>query len=151
MLRKREIIKCLASFFYVGYLPAPGTIASILPLLIYYFTKDKSAIYNILTIFFLFTAFIVAKKAEVVFEQKDSPHMVLDEIAGMFIGFIFVPFKWIYLAIGLIIFRFFDIIKIWPLKKIEKLDGAPGIILDDVIAGVYTNILLQFIQITKLV
>jgi len=71
--------------------------------------------------------------------------VVVDEAAGMCITLLFVPVALKYVICGLILFRFFDIVKPLYIKKMEKLPGGWGIMLDDVLAGVYANIILQAI------
>lgn len=145
-----KFVKFLTSFAYIGYLPASGTIASIFPALIYFFCRNNPLAYAFISLFFIVFAFTFCGKAEKVFKEKDSSCIVLDEIAGMFIVFLFLQFKWSYFIFGFILFRFFDILKVWPLKNIEKLNGATGVVLDDVIAGLYANIILHLVHITKL-
>ena len=73
---------------------------------------------------------------------KDPQRVVIDEVAGMCIGLLFIPVKIKYVTCGLIFFRFFDIVKPLYIRKMEKLPGGWGIMMDDVLAGIYTNILL---------
>ncbi len=144
-MNKKEILKASLSFFYVGYLPGGGTLASIFPVLIYYFLRSEFIVFNVFALVFLFISFIAAKPAQEVFKRHDPSSMVLDEIAGMLIGFIFLPFSWSLAIIGFIIFRLFDIFKIYPLRKLEDIPGSAGIVLDDLAAGIFTNIILQII------
>jgi phosphatidylglycerophosphatase A len=76
---------------------------------------------------------------------KDSYRVVIDEVAGMCITLLFVPVRWPYLLAGLLLFRFFDIAKPLFIRKMENLKGGWGVIMDDVLAGVYANLLLQLI------
>jgi len=74
---------------------------------------------------------------------KDPARVVIDEVAGMCISLLLVPVTIKYVVAALILFRFFDIAKPLFIKKLEKLPGGWGIMLDDVLAGVYANIVLQ--------
>jgi phosphatidylglycerophosphatase A len=74
---------------------------------------------------------------------KDSSRIVIDEAAGMCISLLFVPVTLKYLVVGLLLFRFFDIVKPMYIRKTESLPGGWGVMMDDVLAGIYTNILLQ--------
>jgi phosphatidylglycerophosphatase A len=76
---------------------------------------------------------------------KDSYRVVIDEVVGMGLTLLFVPVRWPYLAIGLLLFRFFDIAKPLYIRKMEQLNGGWGVMMDDVLAGVYANLLLQLI------
>lgn len=151
MLKKEEIVKCVLSFFYIGYLPAPGTIASIFPAWVFFLLKGNPLIYGALAIFFLIAALALSAEGEAIFKRKDPPEIVLDEVAGMFIAFIFIPFSLKYAILGFVVFRFFDIMKIYPIRSIERLPGGLGIVLDDICAAVYTNIILNSLIITRMV
>jgi phosphatidylglycerophosphatase A len=76
---------------------------------------------------------------------KDPARVVIDEVAGMCISLLFVPVTIKYVIAALILFRFFDIAKPLFIRKLEKLPGGWGIMLDDVLAGIYANILLQIV------
>ena len=76
---------------------------------------------------------------------KDSSRIVIDEAAGMCISLLFVPVTVTYLLAGLVLFRFFDIVKPLYIRRAESLPRGWGVMMDDVLAGVYTNILLQVI------
>ena len=73
---------------------------------------------------------------------KDPSRVVIDEVAGMCIGLLFIPVQLKYVVTGLILFRFFDIVKPLFIRKMENLPSGWGIMGDDILAGVYTNILL---------
>jgi phosphatidylglycerophosphatase A len=66
---------------------------------------------------------------------KDSYRVVIDEVAGMCLTLLFVPVRWPYLLIGLLLFRFFDIAKPLYIRKMEHLNGGWGVMMDDVLAG----------------
>jgi phosphatidylglycerophosphatase A len=74
---------------------------------------------------------------------KDSSRVVIDEAAGMCISLLFVPVSLAYMITALLLFRFFDILKPLYIRKAESLPGGWGVMTDDVLAGVYTNIVLQ--------
>lgn len=133
----------MASFCYIGYLPASGTIASIFAALIFFTLKNNLLIYNISALLSIPLALAVSQQAGRIFQEKDPRCVVIDEIAGMFVSFLFIPFKWEYVILGFMLFRFFDILKVYPLKKIEKLTGGFGIVMDDICAAVYTNLILR--------
>jgi phosphatidylglycerophosphatase A len=76
---------------------------------------------------------------------KDSYRVVIDEVAGMFISVLFVPVVWKWLLIGFVLFRFFDIAKPFFIRRMEALKGGWGVMFDDVLAGIYANVVLQII------
>ena len=80
---------------------------------------------------------------------KDSYRVVIDEVAGMCLTLLFVPVRWQYVLIGLLLFRFFDIAKPLYIRKMEALDGGWGVMMDDVLAGAYSNLILQLIVHAK--
>jgi len=79
-------------------------------------------------------------------ESHDHPGIVWDEIAGMMLTMLFIPFSWITLGAGFLLFRVFDILKPWPIRYVDrKVSGGLGIMLDDIIAAVFANILLRLL------
>lgn len=76
---------------------------------------------------------------------KDDKKVVIDEVAGMLITMLFIPVTLTSLLVGLVLFRFFDIVKPLYIRKLEKVRGGLGVMLDDVVAGVYANIILQLL------
>lgn len=74
---------------------------------------------------------------------KDDKKVVIDEVAGMCISLLFIPVSWSTLLAGLILFRFFDIVKPFYIRRLEKVGGGWGVMLDDIVAGVYTNLILH--------
>jgi phosphatidylglycerophosphatase A len=81
---------------------------------------------------------------------KDPARVVIDEVAGMGISLLFIPVTIKYLVAALILFRLFDITKPFFIRKLEQLPGGWGIMLDDVLAGIYANALLQIVLWFKL-
>jgi phosphatidylglycerophosphatase A len=81
---------------------------------------------------------------------KDPSRVVIDEVAGMCIGLLFIPVQVKYLIPGLILFRFFDIVKPLFIRKMESLPKGWGIMMDDVLSGIYTNIILSAVVWFKL-
>lgn len=92
---------------------------------------------------------IVANRLESLW-GKDSNKIVVDEVAGMCCTLLFVPHNWKFALAGLVLFRFFDIVKPLYISAAEKLPGGWGVMTDDVVAGVYANLLLQVIVATNI-
>ena len=78
-------------------------------------------------------------------QRKDPPIIVIDEVCGMLLGLLFLPYDIKLIILAFIIFRVLDTLKPWPIGKIEKLKGSLGIMGDDIVAGIYTNIILQVV------
>jgi phosphatidylglycerophosphatase A len=145
----RYFILLLATGLGVGHSPiAPGTLGTLLAIPIYYFLSEiPFPLYEITLIGFFFLAVWVSEKTEAVFGKKDDQRIVIDEMMGFFITMLWVPKTPLFILVGFILFRFFDILKPFPIRRLEKrLKGGWGVVLDDVMAGVYANILLHLFQ-----
>lgn len=140
----RTVIKLIASGLYTGYSPiAPGTVGSLLGVLIFLQMQGFFLGYLLITLLLIILGFLVAGKAEEIYKKKDSRKIVIDEIAGMCIVFLGMPSKlWIIIP-GFFIYRILDVIKPPPIRKIEELKGSAGVMLDDIACAIYTNIFLQ--------
>ena len=141
----RFLVRLICSFFFIGYSPyAPGTIGSLAGLGLYLILSQHSLRLYCLILGLLFiTGILIGKKAEEAFEKKDCRKFVLDEVCGMLIALAMVPFCPFYIITGFILFRIFDILKPFPAKRVEKLPHGWGVMLDDAVAGIYTNLALQ--------
>ena len=134
----KRIIKLISTGFYLGYSPiAPGTVGSLLGVLIYVAFRDFVYLYIAVTLLLFIVGFIVSEKAEEIFNEKDSPKIVIDEIASICLVYIFIKPTWLMVGFGFLLFRVFDIMKPYPAKRLEKLSGSKGIMLDDLVAACY--------------
>lgn len=145
---KENFYKALATGFFSGYIPfAPGTFGSLLGIIFYILTEWIS--YPIQIFIFLIYIFLAYKSipyALKIFKEEDPAKVVCDEIIGMWLSLIFFQVNLYQIAIAFLIFRFFDILKPFPIRQIEKrVKGATGIILDDILAALYTKIVLWII------
>ena len=89
-----------------------------------------------------------ATKMETVWEH-DSNRIVIDEVAGMMITLIFLPHNGVYIVTGCVLFRFFDIVKPLGIKAAESLPRGIGVMADDVLAGIYSQLILRAIVMGK--
>lgn len=143
---RKLAIKILSTFFYVGYLPfIPGTFASIVGVGLFYLIKDKFVAYLVSTLTLVILGFLVAGKAEKIFGKKDAPCIVIDEISGVLLSLMFIPYDIRLVIVALIIFRLFDALKPYPIDSLQGLRGSLGIMCDDIVAAFYTNIILQVV------
>jgi len=143
-------ILLLATGFGVGYSPiAPGTLGTLIAIPIYYFLSTiPSPLYEITLIAFLFLSVWISENAEIFFGKKDDTRIVIDEMIGFLIAMLWVPKTTRFIIIGFFLFRFFDILKPFPIRGLEKrLKGGFGVVLDDVLAGVYANIILEIVRL----
>jgi phosphatidylglycerophosphatase A len=138
----------------IGYTPkGGGTLASAICCLIWYFTGsggNPGAYGPLLATFLLLVAGIWSSGKMEEKWGKDSYRIVIDEVAGMCITLLFVPVKWQYMIAGLLLFRFFDIAKPLYIRRMENLKGGWGVMMDDTLAGIYSNLILQALMQLKL-
>lgn len=144
-----RLILVLATGFGVGYSPVlPGTLGTLLATAIYLFLSEiLSPIYELTLVSFFFLSVWISERAEQFFGKKDDQRIVIDEIVGFFVTMLYLEKTLIILVMGFLLFRFFDILKPFPIRRFEKRwRGGYGVVLDDVIAGVYANILLHLLR-----
>ena len=140
------MVKTLSTFFYVGYLPLiPGTFASIVGIVLFYLVKESCFLQILLTLFLIILGFLVSGRAEKVFAAKDSRFIVIDEVSGMLLSLLFIPYDIKLIVMAFILFRILDTFKPYPSDRLERLSGSVGIMSDDILAGLYTNIILQVV------
>lgn len=143
---KYAAVKTLSTFFYVGYLPLiPGTFASVAGLFLYYLVKGSVIIYAAVTVFLTITGFLISSDAEKIFKKKDARYIVIDEVCGMLLSLAFLPYDLKLVVIAFFIFRVLDTVKPYPAWRLQELKGGLGVMSDDVVAGLYTNIILQIV------
>jgi phosphatidylglycerophosphatase A len=136
----------IATGFYSGYLPkAPGTWGSLVGLFIFFLLHTLSLpIYLAVVAGLFLIGTFTAGEAEKIMDHKDPGLVVIDEIVGMLITMIAVPATPLNMALGFILFRIFDIAKPFPVGLIDqRFHGGLGIMLDDVMAGIYSLVILQ--------
>ncbi len=149
MKQLRLINKLIATAFGLGYSPiAPGTMGAIggiaVYLLIINSLSQVNMILGLLIILFLCLGIIASNKLESEW-GKDPSKIVIDEVVGVWIALLFIPSEWQYTLGAFLLFRFFDIVKPLYIKRAEKLKGGWGVMFDDVLAGVYANIVIQIV------
>lgn len=159
----------------VGFIPlAPGTWGSVVGVLIYLFfarlESNSSAFFALadlkdaqitawihvinLIIFLLFCILSIwaAGRATRIFQSKDPQKVVVDEVIGQLIVFLFVPFdiSWKLVVAGFLLFRLFDIWKPYPIDSLQNLPAGIGVCADDILAGVYGGTCLALIYAVSL-
>lgn len=143
-----NIILALATGLYTGYLPkAPGTWGSALALPLHFLLTRLAPTNYFLSLGVILTlAVLSAGSAEKILDTKDPGVVVIDEVAGMLITLIGAPDNPVVWVIGFGIFRVFDIAKPFPIRFIDqRFNGGIGIVLDDVMAGIYSLIVLRIL------
>lgn len=142
-------IKAISTFFFIGYLPLiPGTFASLAGLSLFLACGLSTPSYFISVFCLCLVGFLVCGKAENVFQRKDPPYIVIDEVSGMLLSLasvFFLKMGVMGLWLAFFLFRLLDTIKPYPANKIQHLHGSLGVMGDDLIAALYTNIILQLV------
>ena len=143
--------KAFVTVFGIGYIRiAPGTFGSLFAILVWYISINYLNIYFFYTI--LIIVFIFSFKAINIYlknENKDDPsEVVVDEFIGQSLPLIFLlQFNVYEVLLAFSSFRLFDIFKIYPVNKVENIKGANGVIMDDVVAGIYSLIIIMVYKI----
>jgi phosphatidylglycerophosphatase A len=136
----------LSSGTYLGYIPfASGTFGTLWGLPIFYVLSTQTFRFQFLIITgSIGLAIFLAGQTEKFLKRKDPSQVVIDEIVGYMVTVAGMPFAWTTAISGFFIFRIMDIVKPYPIRKIDqKMPGGWGIVLDDVLAGVYSQLLLR--------
>ncbi len=138
----------LAFGFGSGLAPvAPGTFGTIMAVLLYLLTMKLSLIpYLMIVVAVCIVGVWICDKSSKLLGVHDHGGIVWDEFAGFFITMIAAPKGWLWILIGFALFRLFDIWKPWPISLLDKqVEGGLGIMLDDIVAGIYALICMQII------
>ena len=136
----------LATGGMVGLIPvAPGTFGSVVGLgVVYLFSGLDFSLAFVSTIILFFVAVKVAGDAEKALQRKDPGAIVIDEIAGMAVTLLGLPFSASIAVAGFVVFRVLDIFKPPPIRNVERrFSGGFGIVIDDVVAGIIGNLVLR--------
>ncbi|HUN57228.1 MAG TPA: phosphatidylglycerophosphatase A [Candidatus Binataceae bacterium] len=144
------LISLAATGGYAGYIPiAPGTFGSLEGLFLGWFVFAPIAHRSPLIAIALFAVMFVAGcwiagRAERIFAQHDSSRIVIDEIVAMVAAMFLLPVRWPWMVAAFGLFRLFDILKPFPASLIDRqLRGGAGVMLDDLAAAIYANLILQ--------
>ncbi|MGH9767750.1 MAG: phosphatidylglycerophosphatase A family protein [Blastocatellia bacterium] len=152
----------IATGFGAGFIPfGPGTWGSIVGFLIAYgliefFGSDTLLLQNMLIAAGIISAALgvwASDRAEKIFDRKDASQIVIDEVCGQIISFVFITpylvrlgpqWRW-WMVVGFALFRAFDIFKPYPINRLQDLTGGIGVMMDDVLAGIYAAVLLSLL------
>lgn len=141
---KNFIAKYISTFFYLGYFPfAAGSLASFIGGFFAGILSFHPFVCLALIVTAVAAGFLAAGTMERISGKKDPPCIVIDEFAGALIAFFMLPLSWPVFWSTFFLFRAFDMFKIFPANILERRKGACGVMMDDIIAGVYTNLIMQ--------
>lgn len=150
---KNRLALIFGTVFYIGFIPgAPGTYASIATSLgfslIFFFSHRIPSPVHLSAVCLISLAGVLASAAISRSSGiKDPSYVVIDEVAGQLVTFLFLPVSALNLILGTIAFRLFDIWKPFPIRRLESLENGVGVMADDLLAGVYGNLVLQLINL----
>jgi phosphatidylglycerophosphatase A len=147
-----------ASVFFIGYLPASGTVASAVTVAALWLAKEKFGFlgaasatsqpwYWLALLALAGVSMFFASHSRELFGKEDSGKIVIDEVVGQLFTFLFLPLTTATLLTGFFLFRFFDIVKPFPIHHMEALEEGVGVTMDDVVAGVLANASLILIHV----
>ena len=132
------ITECIVTVFYIGRLPiAPGTWASMAATFcwfIFFRNLDASILPILISIIFFIGLYFTHRLLKTI-ESHDPSFIVIDEWVGQWVALSLLPVNVTNAIIGFVLFRFFDITKLGPVKYFEKMPGAWGVMTDDLVAG----------------
>ena len=129
----------LSTWFGTGCLPiAPGTFGTLAAAPLILVLNNLGIWYSAVTLLFIVAIAVwSAGLAQDLLKKKDASEIVIDEVAGFLLATALLPFSWLSLGLVFFLFRFFDILKPFPIKNLERLSGGIGIVMDDLLAGLY--------------
>lgn len=152
----KSLSRIIATFFGVGYFPvAPGTLTSLIVVLLYkFYLHSLSWPFYLLLLFLLFSVGIfTSTKYSLEIKKHDPRRIVIDEAFGQLLVLFQIGESWgtgwLPLLSCFLLFRIFDIIKPFPIKKVEKLPEGWGIVMDDLVAAVYAGVIINLYLLLK--
>lgn len=144
---KHRLCLTFATVFYIGFLPgAPGTYAAAVTAAVFfaisYFGGVVPALHLSAVGLITLAGVLASHEISAAAGEEDPSFIVIDEVAGQLLTYLFVPMTILNLVLGFLFFRLFDIWKPFPIRKLEPLPEGVGIMADDLLAGIYGSIVL---------
>lgn len=143
---KKSIILTTSSLLGIGHIRGGGTLASLVGAGVFILIKNNY-LFLLITLLTIILSFCLSGPAEKILNKKDPKEVVIDDLAGSLLSLLFIPKKVPFVILAFFIFRLFDLLKIPPADILEEKEGSLGIVGDDLIAGFYTNLLLQVVRL----
>lgn len=139
--------RLIASVAGIGYVKGGGTFAAMVYCIIWFLLPAgfSTGYWQVITTLLIIVVGVWCSNEVDSIWGKDSSKVVIDEVAGMAIALLFVPHNIVFLLCGLVLFRFFDIAKPLGIRTLEKWPKGWGVMADDVLAGVYSLIVMHLI------
>lgn len=145
-----KLVLCFACWFGAGLMPvAPGTWGTLTAVPLVWVLNHFGEVYEILGLILLVPMAIWSSGlSERHLGRNDPSEVVVDEVAGFLLTLFLLPLNWLTLFSGFVLFRFFDIVKPFPIRRVEeKVRGGTGVVLDDLLAGFYAHLSLRIVLI----
>ncbi|HSB04516.1 MAG TPA: phosphatidylglycerophosphatase A [Thermodesulfobacteriota bacterium] len=148
MLVLNRFFILIATGLGAGFSPiVPGTMGTLVAIPFYYFVSSiPPPVYELTLLAFFFFSSWISNQAERYWGKKDDRRIVIDEIMGFLVTMLWIPRSPLFMVVGFILFRFFDILKPFPIRRLERVRSGYGVVLDDVLAGIYSNIALHLVM-----
>tara|TARA_R110002072_G_scaffold124268_2_gene259734 strand:- start:2511 stop:2957 length:447 start_codon:yes stop_codon:yes gene_type:complete len=139
----RHIYSLLASIGYIGYFKGGGSFAAAVAAACWYLLMDNNVTIQISSVVVVFFIGVWVSNQLERDWGKDSSIIVIDEVLGMMVSLLFLPVSLNVILVAFLLFRFFDITKVFGIRKAEQLPKGWGVMADDLWAGIYTNLIIQ--------
>ena len=145
------LVKAVSSVFFIGYLPlVPGTFGSLAGVgLFYALVPITGVMYSLVVLDIIVLGLMTSGRMEKLLNKKDPGCIVIDEVAGMLLALSFLPCNFRIVLLAFLIFRILDTLKPFPAGRLQNLHGSAGVVGDDLVAGIYTNIVMQIILVLR--
>ena len=144
------VTKVFASGLFSGFFPAaPGTVGSAVGLALYFIPGFEAPWFLLPLCVVVFLLGVRASDAMEKTYGHDPPEVTIDEVLGMWISLLFLPKSLLIAGAAFALFRVLDIVKPFPARRLDTMRGGLGIMLDDIVSAVYTNLVLQFLVATQ--
>ncbi len=143
---REKVVIFLATGCYTGYAPiVPGTFGTLVGIPIAFFLSLFGVkIATGILLGMILASCWIANEAEKIYGMKDPNDIVIDEVVGYLATVWALPFTWFTVVGGFVLFRILDILKPYPIRKVEDwIPGGTGVVMDDILAGVYGCIILH--------
>ena len=146
------LTKAFASGLFSGYSPiASGTVGSAVGLALYFIPGFEQAFVILPVCVLVYVAGVRSAEAMEKVYGRDPSEVTIDEVLGMWVSLLFLPKTIVVAMIAFLVFRILDIVKPYPARRFDNTPGGSGVMLDDVISGVYTNLLIQLAVALKII
>jgi phosphatidylglycerophosphatase A len=148
---RRRLVLCIASGGFVGYIPvASGTFGTLVAIPLFWWYEPlrhhSAALYVLAYPLMVAAACWIAERTEVLVQEHDSHKIVIDEIVGYLGATLFLAPTWEHTLLAFFVFRALDVLKPYPAGWIDRhMPGGAGVVLDDVVSGLYSNLLTRLI------